>query len=192
MAKSINLKNGIYIDSNSIVDGRITLKNKLQHGFAGTDKFYGSINDFKNALVTSAYPLGTYFVDLNIDGNIQCAIVQKASNNYLSFILFNYSFKLTEHKYTNGSWNDYQYLREDTTGIYAGTDLNNFITTGVHISGGNNPSHNPVGSAFTGVVCSFAGASGYVAQTYIDNQGRFYTRMRPGTNSSWTDWKKPQ
>ena len=122
MAKSINLKNDIYIDSDSIVDRRIKLKDKLLHGYTGSNKYYSSLADFKNQLITAEYLLGVYLVDLNINGTIYTAIVQKASNSYLSFVLFGYSHRIHEYKYNNGSWTDFQYLREDKIQQYISTN----------------------------------------------------------------------
>lgn len=64
-----------------------------------------NIDDFKDWLVNTA-PTGDYFVHLNLSGAISCAIVQKASNNYISFIWFSYAITVTQYKYSNGTWTE--------------------------------------------------------------------------------------
>lgn len=68
-------------------------------------KEYGGItlDDFKNYLINEA-PSGTYLMNLNISGAMSSAIVQKANNDYLSFIRFGYGVGATQYQYQNGNW----------------------------------------------------------------------------------------
>lgn len=79
---------------------------KLIHGIKGSNVSYSTLDDFKVDLITNTYSSGSYLVGLNISGSIQTAIVQKANNNYLSFIRFSYGTTATQHKYNNGTWSE--------------------------------------------------------------------------------------
>lgn len=100
--------------------------NMLRYGIKGSQQSYSSINDFKSALITSTYLTGSYIVDLNINGSIYIAIVQKASNSYLSFIIYNYNGKIHEYNYYNGTWSDFEYLTEDKN-YYSNNILNSSL-----------------------------------------------------------------
>ena len=63
-----------------------------------------SLNEFKNYLVNDA-PKGVYMVEVVLNGAFSAALVQKANNNYLSFIHFGYDVTMAQYTYTNG-WNN--------------------------------------------------------------------------------------
>ena len=62
-----------------------------------------SLNEFKNYLVNDA-PKGVYMVEVVLNGAFSAALVQKANNNYLSFIHFGYGVTMAQYTYNNG-WN---------------------------------------------------------------------------------------
>lgn len=118
MSKSIKLKDNTYIDSSGVVYGTTklnekiqsltsdisTLNNKSRYGYYGEMKSYSSVSDFKSDIITSNYMAGCYFVTLNFNGSISCALVQKANNSYLSFIHFSYGIIAKQYRYLNGTW----------------------------------------------------------------------------------------
>ena len=115
MSKSIKLKNNTYIDSTGIVYNRTTLNNKLyaineqiRYGYTGVIEYYSNIDEFKTELITNKYIIGCYLVYLNLNGSVSCAIVQKASNNYLSFLHFSYAITLKQYKYMTPNWTETQ------------------------------------------------------------------------------------
>lgn len=80
--------------------------NELNNNFneVKTKEYNGNnIDAFKSWLINTASN-GSYLVNLNLNGAMTCAIVQKANSNYLSFIQFGYGVGPTYHKYLNGTW----------------------------------------------------------------------------------------
>ena len=112
MSKSIKLKNDIYIDSSGIAYNHTKLDDKLyaineqfRHGYKGIQEYFsGSVDVFKTKIITDDYPIGCYFLHLNFNGSVSCAIVEKANNNYLSFILFSYGIVAKQYRYLAGTW----------------------------------------------------------------------------------------
>lgn len=85
------------------VNGKIT-KNGVQveNGveYSGTN-----LNDFKSWVINTA-PVGSYLVNLNLNGAISCAVVEKANSSYASFIRFGYNQNAIQYKYYNGTWSE--------------------------------------------------------------------------------------
>ena len=112
MSKAIRPKDNVYIDSSGIVYGHTKLNDKLnaineqiRYGcYGGTKSYPNGINDFKADLITSNYMVGCYFVSLNFNGSMSCALVHKANNNYLSFIHFSYGIIAKQYRYLTGNW----------------------------------------------------------------------------------------
>lgn len=85
------------------VVGKIT-KNGVQVE-NGIEQSATSLDNFKTWLINTA-PVGSYLVNLNMNGSITCAIVEKASSSYLSFIHFSYGINAKQYRYTNGTWTE--------------------------------------------------------------------------------------
>ena len=91
--------------------------NKMDEGINNVtgkvDRYVGlrydgqNLDDFKNWLINTATG-GSYLVTLSFNGSISCAMVQKASANYLSFIHFSYGVTAKQYKYANGTWYEVQ------------------------------------------------------------------------------------
>lgn len=64
-----------------------------------------SLDDLKSWAINTARA-GAYIVHVNQSGSFSCAIVQKASTSYLSFIRFGYGITAKQYKYTNGTWTE--------------------------------------------------------------------------------------
>ncbi len=60
--------------------------------------------EFKDMLITDACPVGITAWHINLNGAISAALVQKASNSYLSFIYWGYGLTASQQKYTAGTW----------------------------------------------------------------------------------------
>lgn len=66
-------------------------------------------------------------------------------------------------------------------------DLDNYLTTGCYTNGGQNPAHNPVGSAFVGLLVVFK--SYYAAQLLITSDYYYNVYVRFYGGNSWGDWR---
>lgn len=84
-----------------------TINNKLQNGYKGERLEYSNLDAFKSDLITNTFPTGIYLVTISYSQNNYGIIVQKANNNYISFIWFNYGNNPVLHKYVNGVWTNY-------------------------------------------------------------------------------------
>ena len=90
-------------DNSFNVDGKIT-KNGVQVE-NGIELYFANFDAFKLWVVNTG-SAGSYLVNLNINGALSCAIVEKASSSYLSFIWYSYSRNAKQYKYYNGTWTE--------------------------------------------------------------------------------------
>ena len=114
MSNSIKLKNDMYIDSTGVAHNKTPL-NEVLDTYVTKAKmpilFYMSVADLdaiKNTFITDTAPVGVSFWHINRNGAIKAALLQKANNNYLSFIFFSYGDTAKQYKYLNGTWNEVQ------------------------------------------------------------------------------------
>lgn len=118
MSKSIKLKNNVYLDSKSVSYKRQNLEKTIDDIKAEVTeiskkvRFYnyvtaGSIENFKSYCISSNAPIGTSIFHLTLNGAVSCAILQKASNSYLSFLWFGYAVNAVQYKYLAGTWQVY-------------------------------------------------------------------------------------
>ena len=85
---------------------------------------FASLDNFKSFCIYNA-PVGISFWILNINGAVLSAILQKANNNYLSFIQFSYSVNAKQYKYYNGTWSEAEFeTKENTKKGYAKIQTN--------------------------------------------------------------------
>lgn len=91
------IENGAYFSNNLSVNGIFNAKQCFE------DYTSNSLDNFKNYLLTNESLIGTSIITCNFNGAHISAIVEKANNNYLSFILFNY-YSLKYFQYQNGTW----------------------------------------------------------------------------------------
>ena len=112
MSKSIKLKDNIYIDSTGIAHNKVPL-NEVLGTYVTRAKMstlflasVSSINNLKSYFVNDA-PVGVSFWHITINGAVKGCLLQKANNNYLSFIYFSYSDNAKQYKYLNGTWSEY-------------------------------------------------------------------------------------
>lgn len=95
---------------------------------------------------------------------------------------------------TRTSWAEYQdfdtakfYDKTEINYIGADADLNDFLTTGCYTNGGQNPAHNPVGSAFVGLLIVFK--SYYVGQMIITSDYYYNIYVRFYNGAEWGSWR---
>jgi len=131
LAKSIKLKNNTYIDSKGVSYKRTDLETTIDNiknsipiktsqlsndsGYVTTNHLptvyafntgtsgSAGLEEFKNHIVNNA-PQGFSWWYIGINGAVSCALVQKASNSYLSFLHFSYAVSLTQYRYLAGTW----------------------------------------------------------------------------------------
>ena len=103
---AINAENLNKIEQ-GIYDLDIEINNKSQYGYKGERLEYSSLDAFKSDLITNKFPDGIYLVSISYSQNNYGIIVQKANENYLSFIKFNYGSIPELHKYVSGTWSIY-------------------------------------------------------------------------------------
>lgn len=131
MTKSIKLQNNTYWDSKGIIykganlettidniknniptkisqlsndSGYITSNDLLiPYSFSTGSSGGTGLDEFKNYIVNNA-PVGFSWWYININGGVSCALVQKANNNYLSFLHFSYGVIFTQYRYLAGTW----------------------------------------------------------------------------------------
>lgn len=91
-------------------DDKLTETNeRLQYGYKGANLYYESMDAFKADLITNNYPEGAYILFINLGGSVNCLIVQKANNNYLSFLQFNYASPLKQYTFFTPNWSEITY-----------------------------------------------------------------------------------
>lgn len=81
-------------------------------GFVTKNTLYNTFNTsstngvelFKSYVISNAVPLGITIWYLGLNGAVSAAIVQKASNNYASFIQFDYARPAIQYRYIDGTW----------------------------------------------------------------------------------------
>ena len=62
-----------------------------------------TFEQFRNYFVNNA-PVGTTNWTIVINGAFVGAVLMKANNLYLSYIIFGYGFEAAQHRYLNGAW----------------------------------------------------------------------------------------
>lgn len=130
---------------NGDITGNITANNVVVPGFnsqgiltnimqywssSDTSSFNTQLTEFKN-YVLNTITAGTTFVTCNFNGNHLTAWVEKANNNYASFILANYG-KFSQYRYS-GTWSEVQLdktemvLYDNSTGSNGDITLNDSV-----------------------------------------------------------------
>lgn len=113
-----------FTPQSTIITGTYFNGNLRAYGHISTDLAFSdyttnSLNNFKSYVLTNNIKYGTTLISCNFNGAHLSAIVEKANNNYLSFILFNYD-NLMHYRYYNGTWYNEQISK---TPIQYGTSL---------------------------------------------------------------------
>lgn len=108
MAKSVKFTNDTYLDGSNVRIPRIAHEQNLQGLFrffstsaSGWDNQVKELEDY----IDSQCIYGAYFINCNMNGAHVIALVERASDQYASFILFSYTY-LQWYRKTQGVWHN--------------------------------------------------------------------------------------
>lgn len=189
MAKSIKLKNDLYIDGSNIripnVNIGRTLNGMLVNWGTTAASFTNQLNELKQFCINNCQ-VGMTIINCSFNGAHYIALLEKASDSYMSFVLFNYS-QFTHYKYYNGTWAEITLNDVYVNRGYLGYNPNiNNLRAASGIYGLYSCSQAPNGAIGTLEVIVYSGD--WVVQRFTDIENHKMWERYFTYGTTWSSW----
>ena len=190
MSKSVRFTEDTYLDSSAVriseVNRGRNLSSMLKAWSTGTSGFDAQISEFQNWIKNNC-EVGTTIVDCLLNGVHYSAIIEKASNTYMSFIIFGYGNSIL-YKCNNGGWSKIDIADNYVRTKYLGSNPEIDTLRAQHGTYGLYGCSKAPNTGI-GVLEVLVYSSDWVIQRFTVSDGRMWQRTFT-SGTTWSSWSQ--